>query len=104
MALGQTAFTGTMKPPAQKMHGASIAFRIADSRCAGPRVRWQSSRRQAYKVDIETPSGLQTITVEEGNTILQTALDQGIELTHDCKMGVCMTCPAKMVCPLPIDV
>ncbi len=48
-------------------------------------------------MDIETPSGLETITVEEGNTILQTALDQGIELTHDCKMGVCMTCPAKLV-------
>ena len=48
-------------------------------------------------MDIETPGGLETITVEEGNTILQTALDQGIELTHDCKMGVCMTCPAKLV-------
>ena len=27
----------------------------------------------------------------------QAALDAGIELTHDCKMGVCMTCPAKLV-------
>lgn len=27
----------------------------------------------------------------------QAALDAGIELSHDCKMGVCMTCPAKLV-------
>ena len=38
-----------------------------------------------------------TIEVEEGDTILQAALDSGIELSHDCKMGVCMTCPAKLV-------
>lgn len=51
----------------------------------------------AHKVEIETANGLETITVEDGNTILQTALDQGIELSHDCKMGVCMTCPARLV-------
>lgn len=65
--------------------------------CSGRRLRWQGLSQRAYRVDIETPSGLETISVEEGNTILQTALDQGIELTHDCKMGVCMTCPAKLV-------
>ncbi|KAK9810845.1 hypothetical protein WJX73_001480 [Symbiochloris irregularis] len=51
----------------------------------------------AYKVEIQGPNGSSTIEVEEGETILQTALDQGIELSHDCKMGVCMTCPAKLV-------
>ena len=70
-------------------------------RCNGPRLRWPGLSQRAYKVDIETPSGLETINVEEGNTILQTALDQGIQLTHDCKMGVCMTCPAKLVSNLP---
>jgi len=48
-------------------------------------------------VEIETQSGVETINVEEGDNILQTALDQGIELSHDCKMGVCMTCPARLV-------
>lgn len=51
----------------------------------------------AHRVEIETRTGVEVITVEEGDTILQTALDQGIELTHDCKMGVCMTCPARLV-------
>lgn len=53
-------------------------------------------------MEIETQRGLETITVENGDTILQTALDQGIELTHDCKMGVCMTCPARLVSSGPI--
>lgn len=52
---------------------------------------------QAYRVDVQSPSGNSTIEVGEGETILQAALDHGIELSHDCKMGVCMTCPAKLV-------
>lgn len=48
-------------------------------------------------MEIETQSGVETINVEEGDNILQTALHQGIELSHDCKMGVCMTCPARLV-------
>jgi len=28
---------------------------------------------------------------------LDAAIDSGLELSHDCKMGVCMTCPAKLV-------
>lgn len=35
--------------------------------------------------------------MEEGSTILEVALENGIELPHDCKMGVCMTCPARLV-------
>lgn len=50
-----------------------------------------------HRVDIQSPSGNSTIEVGEGETILQAALDHGIELSHDCKMGVCMTCPAKLV-------
>ena len=48
-------------------------------------------------MEIQGPSGTHVLEVEEGETILQNALDNGIELSHDCKMGVCMTCPAKLV-------
>ena len=41
--------------------------------------------------------GLTAFDVGPDETILQAALDQGVELSHDCKMGVCMTCPAKLV-------
>ena len=76
--------------------------RAAQSRCAGTSGRRAMFSSRAFKVEIETQTGLETITVEDGDTILQTALDQGIELTHDCKMGVCMTCPARLVRAGPI--
>ena len=49
------------------------------------------------RVELDVQGQVHTLEVEEGETILQTALDNGIELSHDCKMGVCMTCPAKLV-------
>ena len=55
-------------------------------------------------MDIETPSGLQTITVEEGNTILQTALDQGIELTHGLQDGGLHDMPGQKWCAPYLDV
>lgn len=30
-------------------------------------------------------------------TILEAALDEGISLPHDCKLGVCLTCPSMVV-------
>jgi len=48
-------------------------------------------------VEIEHDNGTTTLEVEDGQTILEAALDSGLELSHDCKMGVCMTCPAKLV-------
>ena len=95
--MAQTTLPGSARPPACTGLSGTAGLRIAVRQCRGPRHRWQNLSQQAYRVDIETPSGLETINVEEGNTILQTALDQGIELSHDCKMGVCMTCPAKLV-------
>ena len=49
------------------------------------------------KVEIEHQDGTTTLEVGEDETILECALDHGLELSHDCKMGVCMTCPAKLV-------
>ena len=49
------------------------------------------------RVELDVGGQVHTLQVEEGDTILQTALDNGIQLSHDCKMGVCMTCPAKLV-------
>ena len=38
-----------------------------------------------------------TVEVQDGETILDAGLEAGIDLRHDCKMGVCMMCPAKKV-------
>ncbi|MEW5307607.1 MAG: hypothetical protein WDW36_009987 [Sanguina aurantia] len=37
------------------------------------------------------------LTIQDGDTVLSAALDAGIELPHDCQLGVCMTCPAKLL-------
>lgn len=59
--------------------------------------RAQLMKLLAYKVEIQHDNGTTTLDVEEGTTILDAALETGLELSHDCKMGVCMTCPARLV-------
>lgn len=35
--------------------------------------------------------------MEPDETILSKALDSGLSVPHDCKLGVCMTCPARLL-------
>ena len=43
-------------------------------------------------VELKMPDGsTHSVEVEEGQNVLDAALDAGIEMPHDCKMGVCMT-------------
>jgi ferredoxin len=62
---------------------------------AVPRARCVAVR--AYKVQINQEGTVHTLEIPEGKTILEVALDKGLDLPHDCKLGVCMTCPAKLV-------
>lgn len=52
---------------------------------------------KSHKVEIEHCGQTYNLDVPDGKTILEVALDKGIDLPHDCKLGVCMTCPAKVV-------
>nr|CAB3498775.1 unnamed protein product [Digitaria exilis] len=52
---------------------------------------------RAYKVTIEHGGESRVVEVEEDETILSRALDEGLDVPHDCKLGVCMTCPARLV-------
>ncbi|XP_062213671.1 ferredoxin C 1, chloroplastic-like [Phragmites australis] len=52
---------------------------------------------RAYKVTIEHGGGSRVVEVDEDETILSRALDEGLDVPHDCKLGVCMTCPARLV-------
>ena len=56
----------------------------------------QPFRFSSYKVEIQHAGGTTTLEVEEGDTILETALEAGLELSHDCKMGVSL--PFAEVC------
>ena len=83
-------------PCSTPMSLADWAQRGSAASTSGYRVRpWRAVR--AHKVEIELEGRLVALDVGPGETILQAALDQGVELSHDCKMGVCMTCPAKLV-------
>ena len=42
--------------------------------------------------------GTETVlSIPENVSILSAALDAGISLPHDCNLGVCLTCPSKVV-------
>ncbi|KAL9401501.1 hypothetical protein Peur_005350 [Populus x canadensis] len=52
---------------------------------------------RSYKVVIEHEGQSTELKVEPDETILSKALDSGLTVPHDCKLGVCMTCPAKLI-------
>ncbi|KAL3578182.1 hypothetical protein D5086_019686 [Populus alba] len=52
---------------------------------------------RSYKVVIEHEGQSTELEVEPDETILSKALDSGLTVPHDCKLGVCMTCPAKLI-------
>ncbi|XP_057783247.1 ferredoxin C 1, chloroplastic [Salvia miltiorrhiza] len=62
-----------------------------------PHLNRHSGRLSAYKVVIEQGDKLTELEIDEDETILSRALDMGLDVPHDCKLGVCMTCPAKLV-------
>ncbi|XP_075653937.1 ferredoxin C 1, chloroplastic-like [Castanea sativa] len=52
---------------------------------------------QSYKVAIKHKGQTTQLEVEPNETILTKALDSGLSIPHDCKLGVCMTCPARLL-------
>jgi ferredoxin len=50
-----------------------------------------------HKVTIQQDKKEYNLEVAEDESILEAAIEAGIELPHDCKLGVCLTCPAKVV-------
>jgi hypothetical protein len=55
--------------------------------------------QRAYKVEFNMLDGTnKTVSLEEGETMLEAMIEAGLNPSHDCKMGVCMTCPARLVC------
>ncbi|MBZ8179368.1 MAG: 2Fe-2S iron-sulfur cluster-binding protein [Oscillatoria sp. PMC 1051.18] len=52
---------------------------------------------QTYTVEINHQGETHSIQVKDTETILQVALDAGIELPSSCQAGVCTTCAAKIL-------
>ncbi|KAK6929956.1 2Fe-2S ferredoxin-type iron-sulfur binding domain [Dillenia turbinata] len=63
-----------------------------------PNLQYRSaSIIRSYKVQIEHEGQTTELEVEPDETILAKALDSGLSVPHDCKLGVCMTCPARLL-------
>jgi ferredoxin len=50
-----------------------------------------------YTVEINHQNTTHTLQVSEEQTILQAALDAGLELPNSCNAGVCTTCAAQIL-------
>ncbi|KAI7728238.1 hypothetical protein M8C21_012283 [Ambrosia artemisiifolia] len=51
----------------------------------------------SYKISIQQDNQTTELEVNPDETILEKALETGMSIPHDCKLGVCMTCPAKLL-------
>ncbi|CAL6397374.1 unnamed protein product [Bathycoccus prasinos] len=81
---------------------ASSSFHVASSKHSSSKTSTIHHQRGAHlhphaTVVINHEGKDYTVEVQDGETILDAGLDAGIDLRHDCKMGVCMMCPAKKV-------
>jgi ferredoxin len=61
------------------------------------RVGLRLSAKKTYKVTVQHGGKETVIDVREDTAILMAALDAGIDLPHDCDLGVCLTCPSKII-------
>lgn len=55
------------------------------------------SAKTKYKVTIQHEGKEVTVDCAEDVSILSAAKDAGFELPYDCELGVCLTCPARVV-------
>lgn len=62
-----------------------------------PRRRLRAAPPPAHRVTIEHGGESRVVEMEEDENILERALEEGLDVPHDCKLGVCMTCPARLV-------
>ena len=63
------------------------------------RSRRAPTAPRAHRVELQHAGGVAVLDVPEGTYILRAALDSGLDVPHDCQMGVCMNCAARLVSP-----
>ena len=70
--------------------GIARQFGVVQSRGMGVVAR-------GYRVEVENDGQVTVLDVPEDESILSVALEEGLDLPHDCKLGVCMNCAARLV-------
>ena len=87
----------TLAARASAFIASKAALATRSSKTSARRARGGVVRVDAVAVEIRHEGETYTVEVADGDNILDVALDAGIDLRYDCKMGVCMMCPAKVV-------
>jgi ferredoxin len=83
-----------------------LSLFVGNIECFGPRsimgIRSASTAPRmaslSYKVTIVDGDVETVLDVDGDTTVLEAALEAGVELEYDCQMGVCLTCPSKVTC------
>jgi ferredoxin len=78
-----------------KFKGSSQALRL--NKPITRSFKTHTCTTRAHRVELTHSAGKSVLEVPDDESILDVALDNGIEVPHDCKMGVCMNCAAKLV-------
>ncbi|KAF8388065.1 hypothetical protein HHK36_026731 [Tetracentron sinense] len=82
----------------QKLEATKLsAFQLKPQPRSGSSRRRYTSTIRSYKVVVEHEGRTTELDVDPDETILSKALDTGLSVPHDCKLGVCMTCPARLL-------
>ncbi|KAK8961585.1 hypothetical protein KSP40_PGU019222 [Platanthera guangdongensis] len=103
-SIARFSFSPSLSPPNIKPSSATLRRRTRLPAASPSKLLRQrlprhhgGGRCRAYKVTIEHAGEQRTLEVDEDETILGRALEEGLEIPHDCKLGVCMTCPARLL-------
>ena len=76
--------------------GAAIVTAFRPS--AGPRLSHVLlTAKKTHKVTVQHAGAETVLEVGEDVSILSAALEAGVELPYDCELGVCLTCPSRIV-------
>ena len=81
--------------PSSKIFKESFVQGTIDKDAKKEEVASTASENKAREVTIRYDGQEYKVVVEPQNTILQTALDQGIDLPYSCQSGLCTACRGK---------
>ncbi|KAI5071125.1 hypothetical protein GOP47_0013376 [Adiantum capillus-veneris] len=98
-ALRLSSTAAVLKNTSQRKASPQLSFLQRGFQRHSQKLQNQKTRGvcRAYKVEVEHKGKVHTLEVEDGETILEKALEADLDVPYDCKLGVCMTCPAKLV-------
>lgn len=65
--------------------------------CAARRTFPALSSFSLLQVKIEWEGSIHEVTCDEETTLLEAAMDAGLELPSSCMSGSCLTCPGKII-------